>query len=487
MNLLKLHSIIQHLGGDEIQQIEKALGNPRGKKSKYQILFGYLVKTTVWSETAERQLRKKHFPRYDLIYRAKEMVLEKIILTLATIQDNDESNFEFIKTAFHLEAFEVGKKKLIEDMLDAQEREDCTYLLKLHQFVKELEDYYRLDIDLPEGLVSSEAVQLGYLNSIKLKGLLAQIREAVSFPFNDRKRIALSILSQLQEMKRSWLPESLKLDRVWVRALILKKDYTSALSYQEQIVDGLNQEEVDFEIIIKELELLYHLCIDNGEEEKGYFFLKRLSLVNAKTPLQKRLQKQILAISYVHLSSYQNSKELALAAWLELDSNRDVLPISTQITLVYSMSYIFFTLGLIEESWISLKVLDNYKKPDLQKFSWQISLLRAMISYEKGDFYLLESDLRSATRQVNKAELKGPLIALRALRRFYFGAKEDQKSIDEYLGQLEEVSQAAPEQRAMLYFNCKAWLHSKKRGVPMAEIQKEENSHEKPYNSDRMA
>ncbi len=487
MNLKSLHKIIRSLSEEDYRLVRKSLSCLKGKKSKYQILFDSLRKEYECSESFEERLRNKYFPRYDQVYRTKEFVLDKIVTTLAEVHESAKFQLGFIKTAFQLEAFELGEKTLISEMKSAQSDGNSIYLLELHLYIAYLKDYYNLKVSLPNSILGYGEILKGQSSSYEIDKILSEIRIAIKGPSIDRKRISKSISSKIEEFQDSWLPFPVKLKRLKVRNLILGMEYDMAMELQNDFVGELMKTNEDFPLLLKETELLMRLSLNLGKVQLAQYAFLTLSQLSPKSLLDWRLKKRSEIRNGIFYSSFSLDKSRTLVSWKMLLEFQNIFSVPKLINLIYSVSYIFFTQESYREASEALDKLEEFKRPNLAHLNWQIGLLRTMLFYEMQRTDLLDSVIRGTERLVKIAELKLPGLAVSAVKAFHNKGKVDDILLDKYISRYHQLNDSEDEKRAMYYFNLEAWLLSKKKKTSMASIEVEMRDHERQKMMDQLA
>ncbi len=486
MKLFQLHKIIESLTDEDVNLVRKAL-SVKGKKSKYVILLDVLRGTEEFSEDVESALKAKYFPRSDSLYRAKEKVLENIIQVYAKSGEDAGIGIDLVRGAFHLEAFDTGRKLLLQGIKSAQENRQIADLLKFHEFIYQLRNHFRIEVKLPKEVLTSEEIFSGSSLDQELRRLLSSSKEAFALLTIDRERIANSILLRLREIEKNWLPSPIAIKRVRVRALMLKQQFLQASELQNEIVSFYESENQGFAILLKELELRMRLLLDTGFRDQASGTLWTIGQLSPSTLLEQRVKVRSQVKNSLFLAFYNYSEDLINDAFKLLLENRELIERSKQPLNIYLSSILFLSIQDTSMAKKALKQLDSFTRTELLHLDWQIPLLRMLVAFENGEYDILGSLIRSSESKARESGLELPKLTTSFIRKCWTSPNSLDKIVEKYLSRIGLIMGRKDEKWAANFFNFEAWLLAKKQKTSMAQVELNFQRHEVQYSSEEFA
>lgn len=477
LNLSNLHKIVHSLSRSEKSLVRKVLSSGGKKDSKYVTLFNDLLKAVEIDETNTQKIRSSGLKRPDQFHLARHTVLERIVSTLAQASNNNTSKLSQIKVAFHLEAFSYANQLLIAELGKAQELRQAHYLLELFDLVAHLKGYCKLKIDLPKETVLRKVVEEGMSLDQELKEISTSIRSAGYKSAIERQRLSQYAFEKVEEIEGKWLPNPCELTRVQIRANLLVLEFGKALEIQEELTELSRSEDLEFSVLLRDLELLLRLLLECGHHKRASGIAWEIAALEPITVLETSLHYQSFVRNGIFLASVTYDSQMIEAIWLKLVEGADHFAREVSSVLFYYMALIYFSIQNYPKAKKALSVLATYKRNELKTIHWQFPLLRLATHIELNEVDLYESLLRSADNQAKESGIEYPRLLVAIFRQLIRQGELRPGDIDYHLNLVDVCWRNPSDHLERHWFNAEIWLRAKVGGTSMAEIELQEDGH----------
>ena len=495
----RLYRLIHSLSGSEKRYFKLFAREGGGGDNKYLRLFEAIEQQAEFDEEALKQRIYGPDPIESRKYsELKNYLFEWILKSLQAYDEKTSADYRLKSTLLGVRA--LFRRSRYEDALYwlekarrlARQYEHFTSLVEVVNWEKQIA-YARTDIAfLDAELTRMEREEREYLRQLEnlatyrsiFLQLLTSLRKDASLRREEQARFIEGLLDhpQLQHIDQAISHQArVYFYRILSVASYARKDYPRFYELNRELIQ-LMEGRPD---LLREDVSEYISALSNMALSCGYMrridelreVLKKFRKVRPNTPDDELKIHRQYYMNQFGLCIAQGDFEEGLKALKE--HQEEVQRFSEALfrknTFYYQYFYIYFGVGNYEQAlaylneWLALS--GNIERKDLQSLA---RILNLIIHFEMGNTLLLESLIRSTQRFLKKEEhmyeyeramLHFIKTSIRAIDK-----REEKKAFQLLQKQLESLH-ALPSERPMLdLFDIQAWVESKIRQIPFAEV-----------------
>ena len=264
-----------------------------------------------------------------------------------------------------------------------------------------------------------------------------------------------------------------------------RNDFVNAYSYAKELVAlmGTHPHQIK-EKLQGYLSMLGNLLTCQFNLKKYDEMALTIAKVKDISTKSKQIQSQLFFMAnYTELNMYIDTGEfnngIKLITFIQNEISKISLSKNNEISLYYSISYIYFGIGRYHDAKNYLNKIINDTTNDLRSDLYCMArIILLIVHYELGHEELLEYMEKSAHRYLDKKDrlYKVETSILDFMRKKIpkiITAQEWLTAFKELKTELEEITKDSFEKKGLEYFDFISWLESKIENRAFAEIVKE--------------
>lgn len=467
----QLYDLILNLSRDQKGKVSRFLEcTKRSSNPLYLLLYKRLVELREWREDSENQIRGVELLDPTTFYQNKELLLEKIILTLSEPL-SETPTIRFIKTAVEYNAIELAKKAARRILKIQQSTEDYWGMLELLRLNQEQNEFYGLSLlkDINPELL--EKAKMACDGDFELSELYKKLKGFIHRDFSEWKFLGQGIMLRLAEIPLVSSKQRFQSERIRSRALLVSGESFKALQNQVSLINEYENKGISNRLWLQEVSLLIQLFGDSGQGEKAHYWTMKLGSVPIDTEQDRLLQKSLWIKNAMLIADKFWRYGLSISALETLENNPGIFDKSYEAILLYTGALIAWGTDHWDQSLKLLETIRRIPKRDRPLITWQPYLLKMIVKQAKGDD--MNSSYRSARRFLKRQELQFPWLILRIVHEIHKSPLSlSSTAVENWINEYDEVVRIPEEKTASYFFDFELWLKSIQNGLNMAEMSR---------------
>lgn len=476
MTFDRLYEIVHGLSGNQRNHFTRFIGK-EGKSKRYYLLYKRILKTESLDDSTEAKVRGKEFRDAAYYARYRTVLLDKILLSMASQQNEVMASNAYFENAISFGAFDLAWKSLKRRMDRAVENEEYFELQACYARLRETRSAYRTDWKIPGGMPSLAVVRrtcdqitdLEMLNERVVKGL----QSGEGFVVGD------DVLQRLERMEMVTSRERYLLMGLRTKVCFLKQDYVGALANQINLVDSVFEGEGPSKFIpsVRELILLIKLGLVVREEKITFKYNNMFQNLEPRTRFEKEFLHSARAETSVTVAYNFWNLNLIEFSYNELLKTLNSLDTQSQITLQYYCGVSFFYHGKFQEAQKAmLRLRNEYSKSKLEKYYWAVNVVLILSYYELKSVDILENLIYNSEREFRRKKMEYPGMIIQTVKLLLKNPINKNVILEDSLQKIREFHLGGDHQNLSNFFDHTVWINQHLGKGDMISLLKKEGA-----------
>jgi tetratricopeptide (TPR) repeat protein len=473
---MKIDELYIVVHGLSVQQKSNFSRFTNGKEGNLPIkLYERILRQTEFSPESLKKIREGEFYDSNKFRNNRNLLIDLIIKSIAHYEFKSLPVSSYVYGAIQIGVFEKAESIIFDEMRRIQKLDDLSELVRLHDFVQELELYHGLQIHRPTDIVSYEDAIDGQKHRRELIIAIKELKRAIKLGEYEREVVVDSVIGIVEKQSFSQINQCLSL-LAKVRFAYLKKEFQNAINFGKTLVFKMKSKLDLFPIkmIVNEIELVATLAILTEDRSLAVQYSLELSALSSQfDDFAHETKKRSIRLGATVAAGF-HEKSLASVCLQDLRSNNHFLDTKSLIISYFNIGRCFFfheDFANVIECMVKVR---NHLKKEFNNLTWEPQAMLAIAYFEIGDYDQSDSFLRSASRYASKNAKRYPNEAIVRIKRYLSQEPNGSPAFTEKdLVIFKRILSDPEEKRESNNFPIQIWIEAQIRRIPTFNLIKD--------------